>query len=194
MLDEDGYLRLTGRLKELINRGGEKISPLEVDDGADGPSGRRAGGDLRHAARRCWARRSPPPWCCARARRRRSASCATSRPSALADFKVPRKIVFLTEIPRARPASCSASAWPRSSASPAMRIAHLRRRRDRRAARRQARAGRRGRHLHRPRPASRGDAGERRDAASAAARRSPCTRAASPMPPRRARRTMSSSR
>ena len=29
--DEDGYLRLTGRLKEIINRGGEKISPLEVD-------------------------------------------------------------------------------------------------------------------------------------------------------------------
>lgn len=31
MLDEDGYLILTGRIKELINRGGEKISPLEVD-------------------------------------------------------------------------------------------------------------------------------------------------------------------
>jgi acyl-CoA synthetase (AMP-forming)/AMP-acid ligase II len=30
-LDEDGYLFLTGRLKEQINRGGEKISPLEVD-------------------------------------------------------------------------------------------------------------------------------------------------------------------
>ncbi len=30
-LAEDGYLTLTGRLKELINRGGEKISPLEVD-------------------------------------------------------------------------------------------------------------------------------------------------------------------
>jgi len=30
-LDEDGYVTLTGRLKELINRGGEKISPLEVD-------------------------------------------------------------------------------------------------------------------------------------------------------------------
>ncbi|MEJ6402954.1 acyl--CoA ligase [Yoonia sp. 2307UL14-13] len=29
--DEDGYLHLTGRLKEIINRGGEKISPLEVD-------------------------------------------------------------------------------------------------------------------------------------------------------------------
>lgn len=30
-LDEDGYLWLTGRLKEIINRGGEKISPIEVD-------------------------------------------------------------------------------------------------------------------------------------------------------------------
>ena len=30
-LDDDGYLNLTGRIKELINRGGEKISPLEVD-------------------------------------------------------------------------------------------------------------------------------------------------------------------
>jgi acyl-CoA synthetase (AMP-forming)/AMP-acid ligase II len=32
MLDDDGYLFLTGRLKEQINRGGEKISPLEIDD------------------------------------------------------------------------------------------------------------------------------------------------------------------
>jgi acyl-CoA synthetase (AMP-forming)/AMP-acid ligase II len=30
-LDSDGYLTLIGRIKELINRGGEKISPLEVD-------------------------------------------------------------------------------------------------------------------------------------------------------------------
>ncbi len=30
-LDEAGYLRLTGRLKELINRGGEKVGPLEID-------------------------------------------------------------------------------------------------------------------------------------------------------------------
>ena len=30
--DHDGYLSLTGRLKEIINRGGEKISPLEVDE------------------------------------------------------------------------------------------------------------------------------------------------------------------
>jgi acyl-CoA synthetase (AMP-forming)/AMP-acid ligase II len=32
ILDPEGYLRLTGRLKELINRGGEKISPREIDE------------------------------------------------------------------------------------------------------------------------------------------------------------------
>ena len=31
-LDEHGYLTLVGRLKEMINRGGEKISPREVDE------------------------------------------------------------------------------------------------------------------------------------------------------------------
>jgi acyl-CoA synthetase (AMP-forming)/AMP-acid ligase II len=31
-LDSNGYLTLVGRLKELINRGGEKISPREIDE------------------------------------------------------------------------------------------------------------------------------------------------------------------
>jgi acyl-CoA synthetase (AMP-forming)/AMP-acid ligase II len=31
-LDSDGYLILTGRIKELINRGGEKIAPREIDE------------------------------------------------------------------------------------------------------------------------------------------------------------------
>jgi acyl-CoA synthetase (AMP-forming)/AMP-acid ligase II len=31
-LDEDGYLFIQGRIKELINRGGEKISPREIDE------------------------------------------------------------------------------------------------------------------------------------------------------------------
>src|SRR6185437_10177626 len=31
VMDAKGYLYLTGRIKELINRGGEKISPLELD-------------------------------------------------------------------------------------------------------------------------------------------------------------------
>jgi len=29
--DQDGYVIITGRIKELINRGGEKISPIELD-------------------------------------------------------------------------------------------------------------------------------------------------------------------
>ena len=32
VIDVDGYVSLTGRLKEIINRGGEKISPREVDE------------------------------------------------------------------------------------------------------------------------------------------------------------------
>jgi acyl-CoA synthetase (AMP-forming)/AMP-acid ligase II len=32
VLDADGYLTLTGRIKELINRGGEKIGPREIDE------------------------------------------------------------------------------------------------------------------------------------------------------------------
>jgi len=32
VIDEAGYIRLTGRLKELINRGGQKIAPREIDE------------------------------------------------------------------------------------------------------------------------------------------------------------------
>jgi acyl-CoA synthetase (AMP-forming)/AMP-acid ligase II len=32
VMDDEGYLSITGRLKEIINRGGEKVSPREVDE------------------------------------------------------------------------------------------------------------------------------------------------------------------
>ena len=32
LIDSYGYLTITGRLKEIINRGGEKISPKEIDE------------------------------------------------------------------------------------------------------------------------------------------------------------------
>ena len=31
-IDEEGFLTIKGRLKEIINRGGEKISPKEIDE------------------------------------------------------------------------------------------------------------------------------------------------------------------
>ncbi len=98
-LDEAGYLRLTGRLKEIINRGGEKVSPLEVDEILmDHPAVAqvvtfamphsklgeevaaavvlREGHTLEESALRDFAALR------------------------LAQFKVPRKIVFLPEIPK----------------------------------------------------------------------------------------------
>ncbi|MDA8248127.1 MAG: acyl--CoA ligase [Rhodospirillales bacterium] len=98
-LDEAGYLRLSGRLKEIINRGGEKVSPLEVDEVLmDHPAVQqvvtfamphaklgeevaaavvlRPGGAVDEAGLR---------------------SFAAER---LAAFKVPRRVVFLDEIPK----------------------------------------------------------------------------------------------
>jgi acyl-CoA synthetase (AMP-forming)/AMP-acid ligase II len=99
LLDEEGYLRLTGRLKELINRGGEKISPLEVDEVLmDHPAVQQVvtfaiphdklGEEVGAAVVL------------------REGKTATDRElrdfaaTRLADFKVPKKIVLVAEIPK----------------------------------------------------------------------------------------------
>jgi acyl-CoA synthetase (AMP-forming)/AMP-acid ligase II len=96
-LDEDGYLCLTGRIKELINRGGEKISPLEIDDVL-----------LRHpAVAEALAFAVPHPTLGEEVHaavvlkgeageRELREHCARS----LADFKVPRRIHILEALPR----------------------------------------------------------------------------------------------
>jgi acyl-CoA synthetase (AMP-forming)/AMP-acid ligase II len=99
MLDGDGYLTITGRLKEIINRGGEKVSPAEVDDVLmDHPAVQQA---LTFAM--------PHPKLgeeVAAAVVLREDASVTERAlrdfaaTRLADFKVPRKVVFLSEIPK----------------------------------------------------------------------------------------------
>jgi oxalate---CoA ligase len=98
-LDEDGYLRLTGRLKELINRGGEKISPLEVDEVLmDHPAvGQCLTFALPHD------KLGEEVAAAVVLREGKSADERTLRDFAatrLAPYKVPRKVVFLDEIPK----------------------------------------------------------------------------------------------
>ena len=97
--DSEGYLTLTGRLKEIINRGGEKVSPLEVDGVlSDHPAIAQAvtfalphpklGEEVAAAV----VLREG-----AEATEREIRDFAAER---LADFKVPRKVVILEEIPK----------------------------------------------------------------------------------------------
>ena len=98
-LDNEGYLSLTGRLKEIINRGGEKISPLEVD-----------GVLMDHpAVIQVVTFAMPHPKLgedVAAAVVLRDGATATERDirdfvaTRLADFKVPRRVIILDEIPK----------------------------------------------------------------------------------------------
>jgi acyl-CoA synthetase (AMP-forming)/AMP-acid ligase II len=98
-LDAEGYLTLTGRLKEIINRGGEKISPREVDEVL-----------LDHpAVAQCVTFAMPHDKlgeevaAAVVLREGSQADEAELRAFAakkLADFKVPRKVVILAEIPK----------------------------------------------------------------------------------------------
>jgi acyl-CoA synthetase (AMP-forming)/AMP-acid ligase II len=98
-MDPEGYVSITGRLKEIINRGGEKISPREVDEVLmDHPAVRQVvtfavphdklGEDVAAAVVL------------------REGAAATEKElreflgSRLAAFKVPRTILFLDEIPK----------------------------------------------------------------------------------------------
>jgi amino acid adenylation domain-containing protein len=97
-LDAEGYLFISGRLKEIINRAGEKISPREVDEVLlSHPSVRQAltfampdpllGEEIAAAVVLAEGVSDPPDL-------RRFAA------QKLADFKVPRKVVVLDEIPK----------------------------------------------------------------------------------------------
>jgi len=98
-LDEDGCLFITGRIKEMINRGGEKISPLEIEEALlDHPAVAEAAvfavphpqlGEEEAAAVVLHQEGTVTE--------RELRAFLAAR---LADYKVPRKIVFLAQIPK----------------------------------------------------------------------------------------------
>lgn len=97
--DGDGYLFLEGRGKEMINRGGEKIPPREVDEAllrhpAVAQAVAFAVPDARLGEEIAAAVVLKPGAAASEEDLRRHASAV------LADFKVPRKVFFLDEIPK----------------------------------------------------------------------------------------------
>ncbi len=99
VMDPDGYIAITGRLKEIINRGGEKISPREVDEVL-----------MEHpAVLQCVTFALPHDLLGEEVaavvvlREGTEATEAELREFAarrLADFKVPKKVLFRAEIPK----------------------------------------------------------------------------------------------
>jgi acyl-CoA synthetase (AMP-forming)/AMP-acid ligase II len=99
VVDGAGYVRLIGRLKEIINRGGEKISPREVDEVLmDHPSVDQA---VAFAVPHAMLGEEV-----AAAVVLKEAATATAgelrrfAAERLADFKVPRRFVFVDDIPK----------------------------------------------------------------------------------------------
>ncbi len=99
MLDGEGYLTITGRLKEIINRGGEKVSPREVDEVLlDHPAVAQAVTfALPHDRLGEEVAAAIVPAGDAEVDERALRNFVAER---LADFKVPRRIVVLEELPR----------------------------------------------------------------------------------------------
>ncbi|MDP6563295.1 MAG: acyl--CoA ligase [Alphaproteobacteria bacterium] len=99
VLDAAGYLTITGRLKEIINRGGEKISPREVDEVLlDHPA-------VAQAVTFAMPHERLGEEVAAAVVLNAGAEAADAElrdfvGQRLADFKVPRKFLFLDEIPK----------------------------------------------------------------------------------------------
>jgi acyl-CoA synthetase (AMP-forming)/AMP-acid ligase II len=98
-IDAEGYLTITGRLKEIINRGGEKISPREVDEALlDHPA-------VAEAVAFALAHDKLGEEVAAAVVLKPEAVAGEAELRAflaerLADFKVPRKIVLVAEMPK----------------------------------------------------------------------------------------------
>jgi len=98
-LDEEGYLFLNGRLREMINRGGQKVSPVEVEDALARHAGVREAAVFpvphQELGEEVAAAVVSNPGVDVTERDLRQFAAAT-----LAGYKVPARIVFVPEIPR----------------------------------------------------------------------------------------------
>ena len=99
VMDADGYLSITGRLKEIINRGGEKISPREIDEILmDHPAvAQVVAFGMPHA------KLGEEVAACVVLREGQTVTereLQTFVASRVADYKVPAKILFMDEIPK----------------------------------------------------------------------------------------------
>ncbi len=99
VLDDDGYLFLKGRSKEIINRGGEKVAPAEVEDAILGHP------DVAQAASFAVPDTRLGEEVGAAVVLRRGAHVSAHEiqrhaAAKLADFKVPRQVVFVDDIPK----------------------------------------------------------------------------------------------
>ncbi len=97
-IDEQGYLYITGRLKEIINRAGEKISPREIDEVLlDHPAVYQA---LTFAVPDPLLGEQVAAAVVLRDRRTTERDLRIFASTRLVDFKVPRRILILDEIPK----------------------------------------------------------------------------------------------
>ena len=97
VLGADGYLRLLGRIKELINRGGEKIAPREIDEVLEShPAVKEA--VAFGVAHETWGEEVAAAVVLSDSVTEKAliAHCRTQ----LAEFKVPRRIYIVESIPR----------------------------------------------------------------------------------------------
>ena len=97
--DRDGYLFLTGRLKEVINRGGEKISPSEIDELLASCPGVAAGAAfaLPHETLGEEVAAAVVP---ASGARLTPADVVAALRGRIADYKQPRVVVLVDALPR----------------------------------------------------------------------------------------------
>ena len=98
-MDEDGYVQIVGRIKDMLIRGGENIYPREIEEFLHThPDDRRRAGD-RRAGCDATAKKSWPGSRCAKARASPAHELAAFCKGRIATYKIPRYWKFVDAFP-----------------------------------------------------------------------------------------------